>query len=74
MEDESLTVLLNGPKETVFESESFHLEVKFDENYPFSPPRLQLLTPTYHPNIDKGKESVKAHIFLYSNSKFNDLI
>lgn len=57
LKDESLWVKFPGPKDTVYENETFELKVRFDDMYPFVPPRLQLITGIYHPNIDKGKES-----------------
>lgn len=53
-----------GPKDTVYENETFELKVRFDDMYPFSPPRLQLMTAIYHPNIDKGKEITKSNTNL----------
>ncbi|KAJ6641519.1 Ubiquitin-conjugating enzyme E2 T [Pseudolycoriella hygida] len=52
--DDCLTVEFSGPKGSLFEDERFNLLVTFDEKYPFTPPRLKLKTPIYHPNIDKG--------------------
>lgn len=35
-----------------YEGGVFSLEVAVPERYPFEPPRVQFLTPIYHPNID----------------------
>ena len=41
-----------GPKESPYEGGLFIVEMKFDSNYPESPPiDVQMRTPTYHPNI-----------------------
>ncbi|KAG4070923.1 hypothetical protein HA402_001360 [Bradysia odoriphaga] len=53
LKDDTLTITFSGPKETLFHSEIFDLNVRFDDRYPFSPPRIRLLTKIYHPNIDK---------------------
>ncbi|XP_069591132.1 ubiquitin-conjugating enzyme E2 T [Ranitomeya imitator] len=35
-----------------YEGGVFSLEIAVPERYPFEPPRVQFLTPIYHPNID----------------------
>ena len=30
----------------------FELEIKCDDNYPFKPPIVKMITPILHPNID----------------------
>lgn len=48
-----------GPKNTPYMGGLFFIEMRFDENYPNSPPiDVQMRTPTYHPNID----STNGHI------------
>lgn len=43
---------LTGPKNTPYSDGTFYFEMKFDENYPNSPPiDVQMRTPIYHANI-----------------------
>jgi len=51
--EDYLAITLPGPKDTIHENQIYNLNVKFEDTYPFTPPKLQLLTPIYHPNIDK---------------------
>lgn len=43
--------ILKGPIESPYEGGIFNLELNFNENYPFSPPKIVFLTRIYHPNI-----------------------
>ncbi|KAL8451940.1 hypothetical protein Emed_001675 [Eimeria media] len=43
--------IINGPEDTMWESGTFHLLIKFTEDYPTSPPHVRFLTRMYHPNI-----------------------
>lgn len=54
--DDCLTITFSGPKDTLFQDEIFDLNVQFDVQYPFSPPKIKMKTAIYHPNIDKGEE------------------
>ena len=48
-----------GPKGSPYEGGLFYIEMKFDNNYPYSHPiDVQMRTPTYHPNIS----SIDGHI------------
>lgn len=42
-----------GPDKTPYENGIFCVDIRFGENYPFSPPICKFLTRVYHPNIDK---------------------
>lgn len=42
-----------GPTDSPFENGIFRVEIKFPQDYPFSPPKIKFLTPLYHPNVDK---------------------
>jgi len=44
--------VLFGPKESPYEGGVFFLDVKFPEDYPWKPPRMQFTTRIYHPNIN----------------------
>ena len=39
-----------GPKKTLYDG-FYIFEIRFDSNYPNSPPKFQMRTPIYHPNI-----------------------
>lgn len=41
-----------GLEGTPYESGIFKLEIQLPDKYPFEPPRVQFLTPVYHPNVD----------------------
>ncbi|XP_073504910.1 ubiquitin-conjugating enzyme E2 T [Phyllobates terribilis] len=41
-----------GGSGSPYEGGVFSLEIAVPERYPFEPPRVQFLTPIYHPNID----------------------
>ncbi len=42
---------LRGPEGTPYEGGVFHLQLTFPQNYPVSPPVIQLFTPISHPNV-----------------------
>lgn len=39
------------PKDTMWESGTFHIIIKFTEDYPTSPPHVRFLSRMFHPNI-----------------------
>lgn len=45
------SVVSHRPEDTMWESGTFHLLIKFTEDYPTSPPIVRFLTRMYHPNI-----------------------
>ncbi|KAH8235832.1 hypothetical protein KR032_008688, partial [Drosophila birchii] len=42
---------ITGPDNTPYEGGVFHLVLLFDEQYPYSPPKVSFLTKIYHCNI-----------------------
>jgi ubiquitin-conjugating enzyme E2 D/E len=42
-----------GPSDSPFENGIFKVQIRFPEDYPFSPPKIKFMTPLYHPNVDK---------------------
>ncbi|GIX64259.1 ubiquitin-conjugating enzyme, putative [Babesia caballi] len=43
--------IIRGPKDTLWETGTFHLLVKFTEEYPTKPPKVKFLSKIYHPNV-----------------------
>ncbi|XP_077303455.1 ubiquitin-conjugating enzyme E2 T [Lithobates pipiens] len=43
-----------GSAGSPYEGGVFSLEIAVPERYPFEPPRVQFITPIYHPNIDSA--------------------
>ena len=43
---------ITGPEDSPYENGVFELELTLSNRYPFEPPKLQFITPIYHPNID----------------------
>ena len=41
-----------GPSDTPFEKRSFELTLKFSERYPYEPPKINFVSPIFHPNIN----------------------
>jgi peroxin-4 len=46
------TALINGPKDTPFESARWELAIHVPTGYPHSPPSVTFVTPIFHPNVD----------------------
>mmetsp|Transcript_51482 Transcript_51482/g.122433 ORF Transcript_51482/g.122433 Transcript_51482/m.122433 type:complete len:298 (+) Transcript_51482:35-928(+) len=44
---------LHGPSGSPYEGGVFRLAMWFPEEYPFKPPRVQFVTPCFHPNISE---------------------
>jgi ubiquitin-conjugating enzyme E2 D/E len=45
---------IRGPDETPYENGKFKICFEFKEDYPYSAPIVNFLTPIYHPNINKS--------------------
>ena len=43
-----------GPIGTAYEYGIFNLKVDIPANYPLIPPKIQFITPVYHPNINRS--------------------
>ena len=60
IKQEGLKVLLElkGPKDSIYENKKYLFELTLCSQYPFSPPKIECLTPIIHPNIYQGKVCV----------------
>ena len=43
--------LIKGPEDTPFAGGTFRLGIQIPDDYPMVPPKVDFLTPIYHPNI-----------------------
>ncbi|KAL3318007.1 hypothetical protein Ciccas_003327 [Cichlidogyrus casuarinus] len=43
---------IDGPKDTVYEGQSYRLSLEFPLNYPYTAPIVKFATKCYHPNVD----------------------
>ena len=41
-----------GPSDTPFEKGTFELTLNFSERYPYEPPKINFVSPIFHPNIN----------------------
>ncbi|XP_066995241.1 ubiquitin-conjugating enzyme E2 T isoform X2 [Anabrus simplex] len=49
---DELEATISGLEGTPYEGGIFQLKINIPEKYPLVPPRVQFVTPVYHPNID----------------------
>ena len=47
-----IDAVLDGADGTPYAGGRFRLQLSMPERYPFEPPKVQYITPIYHPNID----------------------
>ena len=52
IDTKTMTCVINGPKETVYEGGKWKINIEFPGNYPFKSPSVGFLDKIYHPNID----------------------
>ncbi|XP_074646653.1 ubiquitin-conjugating enzyme E2 N-like [Tubulanus polymorphus] len=45
-------VVMDGPKDSPYETGTFKLELFLPEDYPMAAPKVRFLTRIYHPNVD----------------------
>ena len=60
-----------GPKNSPYSGGLFFFEIKFDSNYPYSAPDIQMRTPIYHPNIAPRSGHISIDLLLNWN-EWND--
>jgi ubiquitin-protein ligase len=51
----NILMALYGPKNTIYENNTYHIQIQITASYPFEPPKITCLTPIIHPNIYKGE-------------------
>lgn len=42
------------PNSEIFKEYTIQIEMKLTSNYPIEPPEMRIITPIYHPNVDKN--------------------
>ncbi|KAI6649695.1 hypothetical protein LOD99_6485 [Oopsacas minuta] len=47
---------IKGPKDSPYEGGMFYVNLNFPASYPVLPPKIEFITPIYHPNIAKEGE------------------
>jgi ubiquitin-protein ligase len=54
--DQNVYVIIGRifPNSEIFKECSIQIEMKLTSNYPTEPPEVRLITPIYHPNVDKN--------------------
>lgn len=53
-EGKVIVLALHGPKDTIYENNTYYIQFEITEQYPFEPPNITCLTPIIHPNIYNG--------------------
>ena len=62
---------MSGPKNSPYSDGLFFFEIKFDSNYPYSAPDIQMRTPIYHPNIDSRNGHISIHLLHNWNNNYD---
>ena len=62
---------ISGPKKTPYEGGLFYIEIKFPKDYPNSPPKVQMRTPIYHPNINMLNGNICVDYVIHWNSCYD---
>lgn len=57
LEQNYINILLElcGPKNSIYENKKYKIKITLSSSYPFTPPKVEFLTPIIHPNIYKGQ-------------------
>lgn len=45
---------ISGPKDSVYETQTYKLSLQFPNSYPYSAPLVKFLTSCFHPNVDNN--------------------
>eukprot|EP00088_Acartia_fossae_P053266 TRINITY_DN6051_c0_g1_i10.p1 TRINITY_DN6051_c0_g1~~TRINITY_DN6051_c0_g1_i10.p1 ORF type:complete len:185 (-),score=43.43 TRINITY_DN6051_c0_g1_i10:276-830(-) len=49
---DQLEAIIFGPAGSAYQGGAFKLDISVPDRYPFEPPKVEMRTPCYHPNID----------------------
>ena len=56
-----ILIEIPGPKDSPYDNGLFYVEMFLGKQYPMKKPKIRMITPIYHPNIDKiGRMSISG--------------